>query len=100
LNIRVDAEWKDVKYAFEKLSFDVIKVIQWETFVNTVINPQQLVQLLNNCQSVEFQKLEELLYQDRRCDADCVLSLAAAAITTTSCCSAAFVPSDIDFEIT
>lgn len=99
MNIGVDAEWKDVKYALEKLSFDLIKVIQWETFVNTAINPQQLVQRLNNCQSVEFQKLEELLYQDRRCDADCILSLAAAAMTTAGC-SAASVPSDIDFEIT
>ena len=67
--------------------------------MNTVIYPQQLVQRLNNCQSVEFQKLEELLYQNRRCDADCILSLAAAAITTASC-SAAPVPSDIDFGIT
>lgn len=99
MNIGVDAEWKDLKYAFEKLSFDLIKVIQWETFVNTVINLQQLVQRLNNCQSVEIQKLEELLYQDRRCDADCILSLAAAAVTAASC-SAASVPSDIDFEIT
>jgi hypothetical protein len=99
MNIGVDAQWKDVMYAFEKLLFNLIKVIQWETFVNTVINPQQLVQGPNNCQSVEFRKLEELLYQDRRCDAGCILSLAAVAITTASC-SAASVPSDIDFEIT
>jgi hypothetical protein len=52
MNTGIDADWKDVKNAFEKLLFDLIKVIQWETFVNTVINPQQLVQRPNNCQSV------------------------------------------------
>lgn len=95
----VDAKWKDVKQAFDKLLFYLIKVIHWYTFVNTVINPQQLVQRLNNCQSAEFQSLQELLYRDRRCDADCILSLAAVSVTTASR-SAASVPSGIDFEIT
>jgi hypothetical protein len=85
--------------------FNLIKVIRWQTFVNTAINPQVMLKQGASSSSEQLSISEvSIAGAVAASGSECVTRIAYCAwrvlLLLLQAASAASIPSDIDFEIT